>query len=1453
MIYYSLLTVENESSDSAIRVVRQYTRWRSPTGNKAPTDVVVNELAASRSVRMFTIDTSGQEAQMTKPDKFRRPECLPYFNILIATDGMISLYRVLCQRTIQEEISSKATDTLDSQATDATFTWVFSLKAQATHIGLCYSYLSYSTTTEAFLMHFSVEQVSLEDHSLTQICRTSIDALDVHRPRLQHHSLVLSSTSLLRVKEYNASRRSGTATPTLSRSNSLASLPSSPPPTPPTISHLAAQFTGPAGEPRGFASRSSSNSLLNNAGPTLTEASAVENSKHHFDIVFDRNNAVKNRAPYVELPLEISSKNPPQFIGAQGPSLGPAMGPTHGISANLGEIVGPHYDVHSYMVNTDEDFQLNSSQLLFYRNLGVAKSKLDSDFLVTSGSIAPSEVDAINSLSLTPVLKSLDGACAYGACSKDPAPSPSSSQYAYTGLTSSSSLDMSGDSIESSKKKSNSNNSSLAVHGVRMFIGGASQGYLWLFKRLNLCESVTYDWPSECHNTIVTEQFIYALTNNDTVLIAQMRHLDPIHSGPAYGALKGEAEPAGRASSGPNRIESKVPSKPTNSGPRETSDVLKMSSTVLVQQKTKPPLVGVLNYFGITHICAGAANGKMMILCKSTDDFVRQRRDASLLSLGNSRQQRGRSSSSLNNNASSTSSANTEGSNDSYPNKRDAAQGWNIVTAQFNGPQTIINQFKTWTSSDTLSKEDWDILVELWTFTLTVSRAFTSPRHTLETERWVSTNDYENALAERRAIYSVMAQLEFDEKRFTRAAIMWSLSDVPAEISTGKIMQKLKAGKKDAPGTRIAQDACVELLKRILLGHTQRKDLIESGSKGFEDVVYAILVHQNASLVGQVVLESPLSNFELDTTIILLEQTMASLEKKTSAAEVAQSFLSSALVLDLDGEVENSSPLDDFLRMQTTEEKQLWMTTLALVVLLLRRDENEQAQPAKQGNSFKGLLSTMTPDEYLQKLPDAFLVPYLATHSHLLFDPQSSRMESENADKNSKSQMLDSSVSSSSDIASIMRPVDRELKPSRLAQLMALALPWVTLEILAVGGPELFPPSFATSLLSGIGFSFSWMPNAEPIAPNFSSMNNNTMDEIELSGSFENSASSSSAANQNEMKNTVNPISRELNPALITTYYEALVLPTLNPAPKNGSGVLTSAGMPSQSLSTFGSSPLKRNPGTNTGNGSNIAVKLPDLTFVKALASRYLALAQMSAVDVANMLAYSTSDLIMRTNPHNTNPPLSLEGIWKEFHHEYLLEARHKFITGVLPVLPPPKGPLSMQAPPEWFYVIKLHGLICSLTTISQNVPQFLSPLTNIANHIMAETKRASLPERVEESIVLLCQPILGAFEDTVLQLTLLHPSTLIKFLKRYLPMNDLGKWKITLQVLLAQIAKNETNETVWCLQETLTYMARKLPSADFLNLLPDNGNVAFFIPYIELNLGRNASMNLLTEIQALK
>ena len=1342
---------------------------------------------------MLSVDLSAQPAQHTKPDRFRRPEPLPYFNILVATDGMISLYRVLCQRSAQEEILSSSPDDKDSPlgeaSEDSIFTWVFSLKAQATHISLCDSYLSYTTTAEAFLMYISVDQVSLEEHSLSRICETSIDAIDTDRPKLQHHSAVLSTTSLLRVKEASGSRKSGT----ISRSSSFASIGVPTPTGSPSI------FTSAAGEPKGLSTSRGS------AGPRTTlsaiDVAHVENSKHHFDIVFDRSNAVKDRAPYVELSLD---KLTPQVIGPQGPSLGGPMTPASGAPSNLGEIVGPHHDVHSYVVNTDDDFQLSSSQLLFYRNFQVSKTSLDADFLVMSGNLPSSEADAIviNSLSLSPIVRT-----------PDVPPPPNATQSAPPASLASS---MSINESNTFYKLPEPIPVTAIIQGVKLFVGCPQKGHLWMFKKQDLCENVTYEWPSECHDTIVTDNFVFALSQQDTAFIAQMRQFDPLHSGNKFCIMSGE------------KITSKTSEKESKArksiGSDSTAVVLDTRCKTLVQQKSKPPLVGALGLIGITHICV-EGDSKIMVLCKSTADSVRALRDSSLPPRpGKQRNRTGSSSQNLNaNNATSPSL-----------HRRNAADGWNIVTNIFNSPQAMMEQLKTWTSPERLSKDDWDILIEFWTLTIAVSRSYLKPENPLEVSRWASADDHKFACLERRAIFSAMAQLEFEAKRLMRASVMWSLSDLPVDQATHKLMQKLKTNKTDGTA-KTAQAACEELLKRVLLGPTQRMDLIERGSQGFADVVYAILVHQNAPLVGQVVLESPLSNFELDTTIILLEQTMNTLERKSlSGVDMAQSFLANAIVLDLDGEVETKSPLNDFWKSQTQEDKQLWMTTLALVVLMLKRDEGEETLVARRNGSFKGSVSLTTPDSYLFKLPGAFLVPYLTTHSHLMFEPARATIAASSLPTDPSAAMDEPIAEASSQTSE----TPASLVPSRLAHLLSQTLPWVCLEILAVGGPTIFPINYSTHLLSGTGYSFSWIVPGAP-----ATMDSNGIESAPGSAKSLDSLKKSTHQLQES-------ISSEKNPTIITTYYEALLLPTLNPAPKNVAGVLASNSQPASSLTTFGTSPLKRNLGSTSSPNT---LDLPEIAIVEALASRYLALSHLSPEEVTQLLEYTSSDWITRMNPHNTNPPLSLEGIWKEFHHEYLLESRYKFIAGVLPVYPPPKGTLSTQGIPEWFYVIKLHGLLCALTTLSLTHSAFTSPLKHIANHVMREVKVSGLPDRVVDSVVLLCQPVLGDFEDTVLQLTLLHPTSLIKFLKRYLPKGEMAKWKVTLQVLLAQIAKAETKESVWCLQETLTYMARNLPSTDFLNLLPDNGNVAFFIPYIELNLGRNASMNLLTEIQAVK
>lgn len=693
--------------------------------------------------------------------------------------------------------------------------------------------------------------------------------------------------------------------------------------------------------------------------------------------------------------------------------------------------------------------------------------------------------------------------------------------------------------------------------------------------------------------------------------------------------------------------------------------------------------------------------------------------------------------------------------------------------------------------------------MELWTLANVVIQSYRRPKTPFQTLYWITEEDYRAAIRVKRSTMGKLAQIEYQNNRLLRAAVMWSLSDVPAHKTIDKLMLRLKKGHQDRGGP-LTQDACVELLKRVLLGPTQRMDLIDI-SIGFADVVYAILILQNAPLVGQVVLESPLDKFDLDTTITLLEKTMKKLEDQVQgASDIVTSFLGSALVLDSEGEVTSKAlALDDFYQSQTPAERQLWMTTLALVILMLRREEEN---PESSNSDSSG----PTADVYLLKLPEAFLVPYLTMHSHLMFEDSRKPMYSKaNLYQSSYADFPESDTSSPQN-------------PSKFAHLLAQIMPWTCLELLVTAGHSTFPPTFASTLLASNTVEFPWLKDKL-----------GKLVDLRSSPSPLQSKSSNGDSSQNG-----GHARWAQNPILLTSYLEAQVLPSLNPSPKS-----TTSKYPSRSTSN-----------------DQISSSDKDLFVenLKLLSSRYIEQIELSSTEISGYLKYLTSDQVMKTNPHNTRPPVSLEGIWKEYHREYLIDSRYKFLESIPPFIPLVKGPRDHQTIPENFYLFKLQGLICALKDKVAKQSDFESALPTIAAHVVECLKAhvPKVPSEMDASIQILCHPILGGLEGletTILQIVDHYPTSLTKFFKKYLPFDDMKKWKATMGILLAKVAKNETETTIWCLEETLKYLAQNLNSTDFLSLLPDNGNVAFFIPYIELNLGRNASMKLLTQIQALR
>lgn len=223
---------------------------------------------------------------------------------------------------------------------------------------------------------------------------------------------------------------------------------------------------------------------------------------------------------------------------------------------------------------------------------------------------------------------------------------------------------------------------------------------------------------------------------------------------------------------------------------------------------------------------------------------------------------------------------------------------------------------------------------------------------------------------------------------------------------------------------------------------------------------------------------------------------------------------------------------------------------------------------------------------------------------------------------------------------------------------------------------------------------------------------------------------------------------------------------------------------------------------------------------------------------VEQILNYNKNDKSIKFNYYQTRPPCSLEMIWKEFHKEFMIDKRFKFLNYMEPFI------LEKDSNINRFYYKKLQGLVCFLV---QNHKLLKNDFSVLFQHVIE--KSSSMPDSLSNSLNFLSKVFLRDFNHTLSEFIKKYPNLTTKFVKNYL--RSQKDWKLVLDVILEELVLSNSNfDQLNSLRQYLELSAMKLSTSQFLSLLPPNGNSSFFIPYIELNLTQNLSFKILKELQ---
>ncbi|XP_028394225.1 uncharacterized protein LOC114518433 [Dendronephthya gigantea] len=142
-----------------------------------------------------------------------------------------------------------------------------------------------------------------------------------------------------------------------------------------------------------------------------------------------------------------------------------------------------------------------------------------------------------------------------------------------------------------------------------------------------------------------------------------------------------------------------------------------------------------------------------------------------------------------------------------------------------------------------------------------------------------------------------------------------------------------------------------------------------------------------------------------------------------------------------------------------------------------------------------------------------------------------------------------------------------------------------------------------------------------------------------------------------------------------------------------------------------------------------------------------------------------------------------------------------------------------------WEILLKLQSILCS-----RYCDRDLG--SSIINNLIGKSVAGEI------SITLLCLPLIGEYQKAVETLLLIDSWTILSYAKQYFG-ESYTKWRCVLDVLTQKIctekevSSNHTENLIEILKETLVILSKCTTPTVFLSLLPEDGNFAFFLPYL--------------------
>lgn len=218
---------------------------------------------------------------------------------------------------------------------------------------------------------------------------------------------------------------------------------------------------------------------------------------------------------------------------------------------------------------------------------------------------------------------------------------------------------------------------------------------------------------------------------------------------------------------------------------------------------------------------------------------------------------------------------------------------------------------------------------------------------------------------------------------------------------------------------------------------------------------------------------------------------------------------------------------------------------------------------------------------------------------------------------------------------------------------------------------------------------------------------------------------------------------------------------------------------------------------------------------------------------------------------------LIYEEIWKKFHLSSFLSHRYKWLDSF--------GNESQNTKPrnlssETLFSSPAHSVVADNVLYTKKMEGLLCSVLPRDNEKISRLLEQKLTDIHYKQVLYLCYAVTNRLSLAIEQILLLRPSVLLDYAKQFCTTVD--HWRIVLNTLVQIILQQQSTTTqpsqlaqreyeyIRLYESLIEHTATVFSPSDFLTLLPEHGNLKFFLPYIERCFRNHYANELILKIR---